>query len=1013
MTRKHLFSVLGLILVSITAIGQNRPYFQQRVNYTIEVSLNDTLHELSGKVSMTYINHSPDTLTKLFIHLWPNAYQNNNTALVRQELDNNNTNLYFAKPSERGRMDHLSFSIDKIPVDYRSFEKNGDIAEIALPNPLAPGDSMVVETPFRVKIPGDFSRMGHKEQAYQISQWYPKPAVYDREGWHPMPYLDLGEFYGEFGSFDVSITLPENYMVAATGVLQNNPEEEVRIRERITLTQTGNFKAIKELFFFPKSSTKLKTLHFHQDSIHDFAWFADKRYLIDKKSILLHNKPIDLYAYYLPFATDGWKNATQFISKAIQFYSKRLGDYPYAVCSAVQGSLKAGGGMEYPMITVLNDFTDPKTLEQVVVHEVGHNWLYGILGFNERKYPWLDEGINSFYENDYMAEQFPNSPMLSDLGLRRRFSTLDLRYHYGKLYTYLFLAAQNDLQPIGLSSEQFSGLNYGVLVYYTPVILLRHLRGYLGEAQFNQIMLDFATTWRFRHPGPTDLQSFMEEKSGKDLRWFFDQLINTATPIDHKVNWAKKESGTDSTWLVKTTDKNRIGAPFTISVLDKSGNILSSTWRAGMAKSRVDTIQLPKGGYKISINEGYDDTEANKRDNSIRLSGWFRKWESPKLNLLWKIASPSNRPILYSPIIGWNIYDRWMPGLALYSDPVIAQKLEYTLLPMVSIHNRTLTGSGDVGYNIRRPLPGIRNIRIGILAKQFGYDYLSDLNQYLKAEPSITIRFATPFRKNITHELLIRSVYVKRGIDTPTSDQRRNLAIIKGRKEEYNIPDIRYEYRDKKAIHPWGVMLDGQIFKSTVRLSTEIKGQYTYAKKRGVDFRLFMGKTVNPSTQFSPNLNFYASGYSPRRTGASDYLFDHTILGRSETSGVFAYQYLGNDGGFKTPTPLGGTNEWLAAFNITAPLPGKLPLKLFANIATFAHAKEVLYNGEIFIYEAGIQLNLIRNVFEIYLPCYISPDMKRVADLNNQKFTERIRFKLNLNELNPLKAIKGYKQIEF
>ena len=189
-------------------------YWQQEVNYTINVELDDQSHELLGDISFEYINHSPDTLKELYIHLWPNAYSNGKTALAGQLSDDWRNKLNNESSRDRGYIDSLSFHFDGQAISHTFYNGHIDIALIKLLNPLLPETSIIVSTPFRVQIPsGLISRLGHIGQSYQITQWYPKPAVYDKNGWNPIPYLNQGEFYSEFGSFDVSITLPDNYVV--------------------------------------------------------------------------------------------------------------------------------------------------------------------------------------------------------------------------------------------------------------------------------------------------------------------------------------------------------------------------------------------------------------------------------------------------------------------------------------------------------------------------------------------------------------------------------------------------------------------------------------------------------------------------------------------------------------------------------------------------------------------------------------------------------------------------------
>jgi len=213
--------------MALLHVNAQSSYFQQEVNYEIHVSLNDTAHSLSANIIIDYTNNSPNTLDFLMFHIWPNAYKEPTTALGEQFLDMGNTDFYYADDSLRGYMDSLDFTVDGQPIKWNLTEKNIDIARLELNKPLKPGETIKIKTPFYVKIPSsEFSRLGHSGQSYQITQWYPKPAVYDKNGWNAFPYLNQGEFYSEFGRFDVYITVPKNYVIGATGDLVDCKAEE-------------------------------------------------------------------------------------------------------------------------------------------------------------------------------------------------------------------------------------------------------------------------------------------------------------------------------------------------------------------------------------------------------------------------------------------------------------------------------------------------------------------------------------------------------------------------------------------------------------------------------------------------------------------------------------------------------------------------------------------------------------------------------------------------------------------
>ncbi len=278
------FLILSIaVLVSSNLFSQD--YFQQEVDYQINVTLDDLNHELTGDITLTYTNNSPDELPFIWMHLWPNAYKNGKTALAKQQFREGNMFLFYAMDKALGYIDQLDFQANGAKIEWEFHPEHIDIAKLKLAEPLAPGASVTISTPFHVKLPsGNISRLGHINQSYQITQWYPKPAVYDRDGWHEMPYLNQGEFYSEYGSFDVSITLPKNYVVGATGDLVNGEAELAFLNDLDAQTRASNELGDNA---FPASSEEMKTLRYQQSRVHDFAWFADKRWRVLKDEVTL------------------------------------------------------------------------------------------------------------------------------------------------------------------------------------------------------------------------------------------------------------------------------------------------------------------------------------------------------------------------------------------------------------------------------------------------------------------------------------------------------------------------------------------------------------------------------------------------------------------------------------------------------------------------------------------------------------------------------------------------------
>ena len=405
MMKKYWLLIFYSSIASVAFCQQN--YWQQEVNYKIDVTLNDKAHSIKGNINIEYINNSPDTLSFIWFHLWPNAYKNDNTALNKQ-MSGDKESVKKRKKLDKGYIDSLNFMSAGSPMRIEPDPDFIDVIKLWLLAPLPPGKRISISTPFFVKIPGYFSRLGHVGNSYMISQWYPKPAVYDSKGWHPIPYLDQGEFYSEFGSYDVSVTLPASYIVGATGILQTEPEKAAYITTGDQNHRLHNLNQAKHESYKPYK-TGNKTLSWHAEKVHDFAWFADKNFVIDHDTLALESgRIIDVYSFAQPKSNGTWNKATEFIEDAVKHYSNWIGEYPYPVVNAVEGPKNDfSGGMEYPMVTIITspDKSEAET-DGVITHEVGHNWFYATLGTNERDHPWMDEGLNTYYQFRYEAYKY-------------------------------------------------------------------------------------------------------------------------------------------------------------------------------------------------------------------------------------------------------------------------------------------------------------------------------------------------------------------------------------------------------------------------------------------------------------------------------------------------------------------------------------------------------------------------------------------------------------------------------
>ena len=930
--------ILCLIAIYISQLPnahcQSTPYWQQQVNYQIAVTLNDIDHTLEGYIKMEYYNNSPDTLHFIWMHLWPNAYKNDRTAFTEQTLENGSTRFYFSDNEERGYINRLDFKVNGSSAKTEDHPIHQDIIKLLLNHPLAPGSTAKIETPFHVKLPFSFSRGGHVDQAYQITQWYPKPAVYDRKGWHPIPYLDQGEFYSEFGNYQVQITLPQQYRVAATGILQDLEERKALFQKPITATEPlSPKKGLLHIKSKTPTENTTKILHYTQNNVHDFAFFADKNFLVSHDTIKLPSgRIIDAFAFYYPKHAEIWQRSLQFIRHAILTKSNWIGEYPYNVVTVVDDAGKNGGGMEYPTITLLTGSSE-RDLDLVINHEIGHNWFYGILGTNERTHPWMDEGMNTYYDNRYEEIQYGEQTGGRSLGVPR---LLRNKMPSDPAHTLLqTMYGINKDQPIETPSEQFSATNYGLVAYTKTGEWMKLLEETLGKPLFDSCMHQYFIIWQNKHPYPEDFKKVMEQVSGRDLGEVF-------------------------------------------SLLNKKGALRGKS---------------PKKDF--------------------RLSAFFNLRDTDKHNY-----------IFLAPALGYNHYDKQMIGGVIHNYTLPISNFRFIIAPLYGSASQQLNGIGNLSYQRSAGTRGQRVI-LSLSAESFSKDiYTDSLNKahylrFSKFVPSVKYVFAkTSPRSSISKWVQWKTFIIAEQELSFTRDTVRQIDIVAYPTNTRYINQLQFGIENNRVLYPYKGVLQAEQGDGFIRADFTGNYYFNYPKGGGMNVRLFAGKFFylgdkTFSKQFKTD-NYHLNMTGPK--GYEDYTYSNYFIGRNEYDRFASQQIMIRDGGFKTRTDLlsnkvGKTDDWLAAANFTSDiprqinplslLPFKLPFKVFFDLGTYAEAWKKNSPTGRFLYDAGFQLSLFKNIVNVYFPLLYSKVYRDYikSTIPDRLFVKTISFSIDIQNI--------------
>ncbi len=499
-------AVFGVSLL----IAQNNSYWQQHVDYTMDVDMDVKTFQYTGTQKLIYTNNSPDVLDRVFYHLYYNAFQPGSEMDIRLQnikdpddrmMENGVSRISTLSESEMGYLHVESLSQDGQAV---TFSEEGTILVVDLAKPIPSGGKTTLEMTFKGQVPLQIRRSGRNSRegvALSMSQWYPKLSEYDFEGWHPNPYI-AREFHGVWGNFDVKLTLDKAYTVGGTGYLQN-PQEIGHGYE-----SPGT-----------KVKTKGKTLtwHFVAPNVHDFMWAADPEYIHD--TVKMEGGPT-LHFYYKnnPEIIENWKKLQPKTEAAMRFFSKNIGKYPYEQYSVVQGG---DGGMEYAMSTLITGGRDFGALVSVMVHEMAHSWFQHVLANNESEHEWMDEGfttfISSLCKNEIM-EQNKQNPF------------------EGSYKGYYALVNSGLEMPQSTHADRYTtNFAYGISAYSKGAIFLSQLGYIIGQDKLMETIRKYFDDFKFKHPVPNDVIRTAEKVSGMHLDWYLTDWTKTTNTIDYGI----------------------------------------------------------------------------------------------------------------------------------------------------------------------------------------------------------------------------------------------------------------------------------------------------------------------------------------------------------------------------------------------------------------------------------------------------------------------------------------------
>lgn len=610
-------SVLGFVMFISSVVFAQPDRWQQKIKYQIDADLNVQTNKMQGVEKLDYWNNSPDTLHRLFFHLYWNAFKPGSMMDVRSRhlgktllfTTKNGDEIYDWDSRVEDRISKLSPDEEgsqvvnslKIAGKAQQLIEHETILEVVLSSPIMPHSKTSMEVSFEAQVPIQIRRSGRDNAEgirYSMSQWYPKLVEYDYQGWNANPYV-AREFYGVWGDFDVNITIDRNYMIAGTGTLLNNNEIGFGY-ETSKITP-------------PAPSVKNLTWKFSAKNVHDFVWAADTAFTMIKKQV--EKGPL-LYIVYkkVDSLQQKWVNLAETVEKAYPFIEKNFGPYPYKNYSFIQGG---DGGMEYPMATLIKSPSVGTAL-----HEWMHSWYQGVLGTNESLYAWMDEGFTTYAESKVSAW------LRNDSGFAFK----------GSYSGYYNLVKSGREEPMSTHADHYkTNYAYSQDAYSKGAVFLAQLGYIVGDSVLNNILHRYYAEWMFKHPNPNDFIRIAEKESGLILQWYKEYWVYTTKTIDYALGEINSQG--DGT-TIKIKNVSDMPMPVEVLITYKDGSMemhyipLNLTFGNKIAQGNVSRIIHKEWNWvnpeydmnishnvgeikSIEIDPGFKMADINRANNKI------------------------------------------------------------------------------------------------------------------------------------------------------------------------------------------------------------------------------------------------------------------------------------------------------------------------------------------------------------------------------------------------------------
>ncbi len=922
------------ILIIVLFFACAKQYGQHHSQIDVEVNMErKTLTVLQ---EIEFFNQSEDTLTSLILNDWNNGYSSKTTPLAKRFSDEFYRGFHLADEKERGSTYNLNIATcERTKLLWERSEKNPDIITVKLDEKLAPHQKIVFELTYIVKVPSDkFTHYGYSEKGgMYLRNWFLTPARYENHSFTQNNNFNLDDIANGVSDFDVFIRVPKDLELTT----DLNEEKTTKIENFSIYKLNGKNRTDFSIFLEPKKSFR-----------------SFKNNVAEVVTNLKGNKADEIQQAIA-------------IDKVVNFTSTLIGKSNNEKITVSQADYDRNpfyGLNQMPAFLV--PFPDEFLFEVKFLKTYLNIFLKNNLKLDPRKDNWIYDGIQVYAMMEYMKENYPNIKMtgrISDFKLFKGFHLLNLDFNEQFSYFYLLMARKNLDQPIGAPKNTLIKFNEQIASKYRAGLSFIYLDNYLGNGLVTNSIQQFNTQNTAKQSTANDFETLLKSGTKKDIDWFFKTIIYSRDIIDYKFTNVTKTKDSVSFSL---KNKTKSAVPIPIYGI-KNDTIVFKKWIEPLKKDSIYSLERSRAN-KIVINYKNEVPEFNLRNNWKKLEGIFPNNRPIKFAFLKDLEDPFYNQIIYAPILTFNVYDGFSPGIRLHNKAILNRPFVYDINPTYSITSKTLTGSAIFMVNKDYRDSNLFNVRYSISGNYF--HYAPDAT-YLKINPMVLMQIrSADFRDNRKQLLLFRQVMINR---------QKSAFVIDSSFQDYSVFDAKYINSRTELTNHISFMGDVQFSGKFGKISSELQYRKLFEDNRQLNLRMYTGVFTYNKT----NSDFYSFALDR----PTDYLFDYSYLGRSSETGFVSQEFILAEGGFKSKLSTPYANQWITTINGSYSIWNWI--EAYGDIGFIKN----LHQKEKFRYDSGIRLNLLTDYFELFFPIYSNNGW----EISQPKYNEKIRFVITLN----------------